>query len=394
VNIIGVKDVESAQGAIVISAGDLVTPLARDRAGELGIEIRTSASPSATLAVPPAASAVATTVTAEAVNTLYRRGAPVAAPLTAGRSGPARVAVIGAGHVGSIAALHLAATDLFESVTLIDVVDGLAAGVALDLWHSAGLSGFATEIRGSSSLADLSGSDYVIVTAGRARRPGMSRTDLTQANADIVGPIAEQIRTCAPHSVVVVVTNPLEEMTHLAQVRTGFPAERVLGMAGVLDSARFAALIALTGIGRPDEVQAYALGSHGPEMVIPMSQATVRGRPIREMLDAATLSAVTERVRDSGAEVVSLLKSGSAYFAPGRSAAEMVCEMVCSRGRVLACAVAPQGEYGLRDTRVGLPVKLGPGGLEEIVTLELEPGELDQLRRAAKSLSERIQSVA
>lgn len=395
--IIGAQDVEAAGGAITVAAGDVVTPLARDRARELGIEIRVAGSPTLapTPPPPPPAPGGATTVAAEALNALYRRGAPVAAPLAPGRPGPgrARVAVVGAGHVGSIAALHLAASDLFASVTLIDVVEGLAAGVALDLWHSAGLGGFATEIRGSSSLADLSGSDYVIVTAGRARKPGMTRTDLTQANADIVGPVADQIRAAAPDSVVVVVTNPLEEMTHLTQVRTGFRPERVLGMAGVLDSARFAALAALTGIGRPDEVQVYALGSHGPEMVIPLSQATVRGRPIREVVDAATLAAVTERARDSGAEVVSLLKSGSAYFAPGRSAAEMVCEMASGQGRVLACAVAPQGEYGLRDTRVGLPVRLGPGGLEAIVALPLEPEELDQLRRAAQSLRERIHAV-
>jgi malate dehydrogenase len=231
----------------------------------------------------------------------------------------------------------------------------------------------------------------VIMTAGRARTPGMTRTDLTAANAAIVGPVADRIAELAPDSVVVVVTNPLEEMTHLALLRTGFPAERVLGMAGVLDSVRFCSLVALTGICRPQDVRAYALGSHGPEMVVPLSQASVGGRPLRELLDAATLQGIVDRTRDSGAEVVSLLKTGSAYFAPGQSAARMAIAMARpTADDVLACAVAPTGQYGLRDTRVGLPVRLGPRGLREIVELPLEPAELQALRAAADRLAERI----
>lgn len=407
--IIGARDIEEAVGPITVGPGDVITPLARDRAGELGVEIRHAPGTTAPMDRPagrrrrpgaPTSAPVAATQpasVADTVNGLYRRGAPVPeslSPLIPGRrGGRPSAAVIGAGHVGSTASLHLAGSDLFSSVTLIDVVEGLASGVALDLWHSAALGGFATEIRGSTSLADVAGCDYVVVTAGRARKSGMTRTDLTQANTEIVGPVADQIGQSAPDAVVVVVTNPLEEMTHLTQIRSGFPPERVLGMAGVLDSARFAALIALTGVGRPDEVVAYALGGHGPEMVIPLSLATVRGRPLRDLLDAATVGAITERARDSGAEIVSLLKSGSAYFAPGRSAAEMVCEMVTGRGSLMACAVAPHGEYGLSDTRVGLPVRLGPGGVKEIVTLPLEPEELEQLRRAAQALSERIHAV-
>ncbi len=411
--IIGARDIEEATGPVIVGPGDVITPLARDRAGELGVEVRYAApGPDDQQSRPgrshhrPAAALGRTAVAqgpppppaagrADTVNGLYRRGAPVPDELSPSPpGGTARAAVIGAGHVGSLAALHLAASDLFSSVTLVDVVEGLAAGVALDLWHSAALAGFAGEVRGSTSLADLAGCDYVVVTAGRARKPGMTRTDLTEANAEIVGPVADQIRRSAPDAVVVVVTNPLEEMTHLTEIRTGFPPERVLGMAGVLDSARFAALVALTGVGRPDEVVAYALGSHGAEMVIPISLATVRGRPLRDVLDSATITAITERARDSGAEIVSLLKSGSAYFAPGRAAAEMVCEMVTGRASLLVCAVAPRGEYGLTYTRVGLPVRLGPGGLSEIVTLPLEPDELDQLRGAARSLSERIHAVS
>jgi len=235
--------------------------------------------------------------------------------------------------------------------------------------------------------------DYVIVTAGQARKPGMTRTDLTQANAAIVGPIAEAIARHAPASVIVVVTNPLEEMTHLTQLRSAFPPDRVLGMAGVLDSARFAALVGLTGVCRPDEVVAYALGSHGPEMVIPLSQASARGRPLTGLLDRDTLAAITARTRDSGAEVVSLLKTGSAYFAPGQSAARMVAAMASSSREIMACAVVPEGQYGLRDTRVGLPVRLGRSGLAEIVTLGLDTEETAALRAAADNLSQRIREV-
>jgi malate dehydrogenase len=421
-SLIGAYDIESARGPVIVGPGDVVTPLARDRAVELGVELRfppapASSSPSApasasassgrALVAPPPppvpvpvpvhdnTGSAPRTVGSETLNTLYRRGAPVAAALAPDprRGGKPRAAVIGAGHVGSVATLRLAESDLFTEVVLIDVVDGLAAGVALDLWHSAGLGSFATIITGSTDLADLAGVDYVIVTAGQARKPGMTRTDLTQANAAIVGPIAEAIARHAPASVIVVVTNPLEEMTHLTQLRSAFPPDRVLGMAGVLDSARFAALVGLTGVCRPDEVVAYALGSHGPEMVIPLSQASARGRPLTGLLDRDTLAAITARTRDSGAEVVSLLKTGSAYFAPGQSAARMVAAMASSSREIMACAVVPEGQYGLRDTRVGLPVRLGRSGLAEIVTLGLDTEETAALRAAADNLSQRIREV-
>jgi malate dehydrogenase len=278
-SIIGAEDVETAAGSIDVGPADVVTPLARDRAAELGVELRftkpqnfkkvarphepqppwgphpspdTPSSQGAQGPPPPR------TVDSATVNSLYRRGAPVTGPLSPLAPGPGvgggkrpRVAVIGAGHVGSIATLRLAESGLFSQVVLIDVVDGLAAGVALDLWHGAPLGRFDTLITGSATLPDLAGADYVVLTAGRARKPGMTRTDLTQANAEIVGPLAEAVARYAPSSVIVVVTNPLEEMTYLAQQRSNFPATRVLGMAGVLDTARFAALVGLTGVCRP-----------------------------------------------------------------------------------------------------------------------------------------------
>jgi malate dehydrogenase len=447
VSVIGADLVERAhrdQADLTVAKGDLLTPLALERARELRVRIIRGAGSGVgaapAVAAGPAAPATSSarrpadrrretaspatglnpragldaaraprSVTPGTANSLYRRGAPLGGALRPGGPvGPGRpaggtgrtadrprVAVIGAGHVGSITTLRLAESDLFAEVVLIDVVDGLAAGIALDLWHSAGLARFGTTIRGSTDLAQIAGVDYVIMTAGRARTPGMTRTDLTAANAAIVGPVADRIAELAPDSVVIMVTNPLEEMTHLAFIRTGFPSERVLGMAGVLDSARFCSLVALTGICRPQDVQAHALGSHGPEMVVPLSQASVGGRPLRDLLDAATLQGIVDRTRDSGAEVVSLLKTGSAYFAPGQSAARMAIAMVQpSADDVLACAVAPTGQYGLRDTRVGLPVRLGPRGLREIVELPLEPAELQSLRAAAERLAERIGEVA
>lgn len=447
----GVEDVQAvgAGGELRLGPGDMLTPLARERARELGVTVLggrgatgsvrvdgsapTSSAPrsraptsrprpgvfptgfnrlgsesarSSLLSLRSPQSPVPdlrgpSGPDAGTVNALFRRGAPppplpAAGPTADGArtGGRPRAAVVGAGHVGAVAAMRLAESDLFDEVVLTDIVEGLAAGIALDLWHGAGLCGSSTRIAGADDVAAVAGCDYVVITAGKPRKPGMSRTDLTAVNAEIVGSVAEQVARVAPHSVVVVVSNPLEEMTHVARLRTGFPSARVLGMAGVLDTARFASLVGLTGVARPDEVVAYALGSHGPEMVIPLSAATAAGRKLTELLDAPTLDAITERTRDSGAEVVALLRTGSAYFSPGQSAALMVTTMARDdRSAVLACAVEPDGAYGLRDTRVGLPVRLGKGGLAEIVELPLEPDERKALAEAAARLGERIREV-
>jgi malate dehydrogenase len=306
------------------------------------------------------------------------------------RTARPRAAVIGAGHVGATTTLRLVETSLFEDVTMIDIVEGLAEGLALDMWHSAGLRGFTTKVKGSGDLSALAGVDYIVMTAGRPRKPGMSRTDLTAVNAQIVEGVAAQVRLYAPDAVVVVVTNPLEEMTELMCRRTGFPPERVIGMAGVLDSARFCSLVALTGIAGPGEVEALALGSHGPEMVIPLSLATVRGRPLKGQIPDAEMNAIVERARNSGAEVVGLLKTGSAYYSPGESAAMMVQSMVTGDGRVIAACVKSGGAYGLPDTRIGLPVRLGARGVAEIVELPLAADERAALRTAADSIATRI----
>ena len=431
--IIGVGDVERCGGRLVLQPGDLLTPLARDRANELGVviatgEIAETVLPGAAVSVRPTpvrptggrptGPSSPTGPADPPVGALYRRGAPVvpealrpevvaglASPLHRaaaapghdhgngngpGRRRPARATVVGAGHVGATTALHLAEADVFDEVVLLDVVPGLAAGLALDLWHSSALSGFATRLRGTADIAETAGSDYVVVTAGRARQPGMSRTDLTEANAAIVGGVCEGIRRHSPDAVVVVVTNPLDEMTHLAWRTTGFPARRVIGMAGVLDATRFCALAALAAGVRPDAVEALALGSHGDEMVVPLSTARIDGRPITEVLDGATLAGLVTRTQKSGAEVVALLEKGSAYYAPGMAAARMVLAMAADTGEVLPCCVMAEGAYGISDVYLGLPARLGRGGVAGIVEVPLTPAELAELRTAADRIAERV----
>ena len=304
-----------------------------------------------------------------------------------------KAAVIGAGHVGAMTALRLAETSLFSRVMLVDIVPGLAAGLALDMWHSSGLRGFTTRIEGSTELSALQGADYIVMTAGRPRQPGMTRTDLTGVNAEIISGIADGIRNHAPNAVVVVVTNPLEEMTHLMAKRTGFPPNRVIGMAGVLDSARFCSLVALEGIARPQDVKAIALGSHGAEMVIPLSLATINGQPLEQLLAADRLAALVERARDSGAEVVKLLQKGSAYFSPAELAAAMVAAMVRSSDAMIAACVQSAGAYGVQDTRIGLPVRLYRDGVKEIIKLPLRSDEQAALADAARSIAKRISEL-
>lgn len=417
-SVISAQDVEAAKGELVIGPRDILTPLARDRAKELKIAIRVGdaapvkAAPAASPAppAPPAKPPPPAAPVAKAAppppqmplpqsGILYRRGEPLPAALrpssvrAATADARPRVGVVGAGHVGATTALRLADTDLFSEIVLVDLVPGLAAGLALDLWHGANLRGFTTRIEGSTELEKLAGVDYVVVTAGRPRKPNMSRTDLTNVNAEIIRAVAEVIRQRAPDAVVVVVTNPLEEMTHLTAKVTGFPPERVIGMAGVLDTARFCSLVGLTGVARPDEVLAYALGSHGPEMVIPLSLATARGTPLDKLIDPPTLAAIVERTRDSGAEVVKLLQTGSAYFSPAESAVQMVRAMVQGSQEILTACVQSKAAYGLADTRVGLPVRLGKRGVKEIVNLPLKADELDALRAAAARIDTRIREI-
>lgn len=422
-SVIGVAEVEAAAssgtarapgGTLRIRPGDVVTPLARDRAAALGVSIEVDAT--AQPSPPKVGPAPPISVTRRPSNgerqpdppsaALYRRGAPVVDDRVAVEAnlgtpkerrpvdGAGRVTVVGAGHVGATTAMRLAEADVFSEVVLTDVVPGLAAGLALDLWHSSGLRRFATRLRGGTEISEGAGSQFVVVTAGRARQPGMSRTDLTQANAAIVGQVCEDIRRHSPDAIVVVVTNPLDEMTHLAWRTTGFPPERVMGMAGVLDAVRFSALAALATDARPDTISALALGSHGEEMVIPLSQARIGGEPIERRLDRATLDALVERTRGSGAEVVKLLEKGSAYYAPAAAVTEMVLAMARDTKAVLPACVLADGTYGIRDVHLGLPARLGRGGVEGIVEVELTPAEREELGVAATRIAERVGELA
>jgi malate dehydrogenase len=402
----GADAVEAANaGELRIGNGDIVTPLARERAAELGVRIllhdaQKSTGPAKPGRHPgpapePFTAQGSPPPLAPPSGALHRRGAPLHAatrpPSSPGRA--RRVVVVGAGHVGMITALRLADADVVDEVVLVDVVEGLAAGIALDLTHTAALGGFDTRVRGESTVEEAGPADYVVITAGRARQPGMSRSDLVSTNAAIVGDIASRVARTSPHTVIVVVTNPLDEMAQHAWQASGFPADRVLGMAGMLDTARFQALVGLTGIERADRVEAIALGSHGEEMVIPLSLASAHGRPLTDQLPAEEVSAIIDRARGSGAEVVGLLKQGSAFFAPGTSAAQMVLAMIADSGAVVPAAVRANGSYGIRDVYVGLPARLGRGGVREIVELPLAPDELAALRDAADRIRDRLGSL-
>jgi malate dehydrogenase len=422
----GSADVEAAaerSATLRVGPGDVVTPLAHERARDLGVAITSADAadrpPPALAAAPPRPPSpgrppapALTPGTGGPVRTmhppspaLFRRGAPLPDGLRARASDAGRpsgrVVVVGAGHVGMIAAMRLAEADVFDEVVLVDVDEGRAAGIALDLTHTAALSDFATRVRGVGTVEEAGAADYVVLTAGRPRQPGMSRADLVDTNAEIVGDVARRVAATSPGAVLVVVTNPLDEMTQHAWTCSGFPATRVLGMAGVLDTARFQALVALEGERgdgggalRASAVDALALGSHGEEMVIPLSRVRAGGRPVADLVPPARVDAVVDRARGSGAEVVGLLRSGSAFLAPGMSAARMVLAMVRETGEVMSAAVLADGTYGIRDVYLGLPVRLGRRGLREVVALDLAPDELAALREAGDRIRERVGSMA
>ncbi|HUT33470.1 MAG TPA: malate dehydrogenase [Planctomycetota bacterium] len=293
-----------------------------------------------------------------------------------------KVAVFGAGHVGATVAQRVVEKELAD-VVLLDVVEGLPQGKALDMAEAAPVEGYDAHIAGSNNTTDVAGADLVVITAGIARKPGMSRDDLLATNAKIVGGIADAVRQHAPDAIVVVVTNPLDVMTWLVFERTGFPPERVMGMAGVLDSARFRTFIAMElGVSVKD-VEAMVLGGHGDSMVPLPRYATVGGVPLGALLPQERIEALIQRTRNGGAEIVALLKTGSAYYAPASAAVAMVGSILRDERRVLPACVRLDGQYGLTDVFAGVPVVLGDGGVEMVVELELTPDELKALQASA-----------
>jgi malate dehydrogenase len=302
-----------------------------------------------------------------------------------------KVAVIGAGNVGASAALYVAERGLAD-VVLIDrpEMEGMPAGKALDMVQSAPLWHKGTKLEGASDLSAVKGSQVIVMTAGFPRKPGMSRSDLLKANADIVRPAAEAVKKHAPDAYVVVVTNPLDVMAWLFWSTTGFPKHRVMGMAGILDSARFRAFLAMElGISGAD-IQAMVLGGHGDSMVPLPRFTTAAGIPVGELIPSERLGAIIQRTRDGGAEIVKLLKTGSAYYAPAMSAVEMVEAILLDQKRLVPCSVLLEGQYGLRDLFIGVPVVLGGGGVEKIVELKLSPEETAALQKSGKDVADMI----
>ncbi len=300
-----------------------------------------------------------------------------------------KVTVVGAGNVGATAAQYIADRDLAD-VVLIDIVDGLPQGKALDLLQASPVNLHDRKITGTNDYADTKDSDIIVITAGIARKPGMSRDDLLKTNAKIVQECAQQTVKHSPNAIYIVVTNPLDVMTYLVWKTTKLPASKVMGMAGVLDSARFQTFIAMETGMSVEDVRAMVLGGHGDLMVPLTRMATVNGVPLTELLPAEKIDAMVERTKNGGAEIVKLLKSGSAYYAPGASVTHMVEAILRDKNRLLPCAVLPEGQYGLKDVYVGLPAVLGKEGVKRIVEIKLNSDEEAALKSSAQSIKENI----
>lgn len=301
-----------------------------------------------------------------------------------------KVAVIGAGQVGGACAQRILEHRLADCV-LVDVVKGLAQGKALDLGEAAALEGYDLSITGGSDCSLIKGSKVVIVTAGLARKPGMTREDLLTQNANIVKGIIEKIKTYCPESIIIMATNPLDVMAYLAYKISGFDKRKVFGMAGVLDSARFRFFIAEKLKVSPTDVETLVLGGHGDSMVPLVEYTKVKGKPITEILPKEELDSIIKRTRDGGAEIVSLLKTGSAYYAPSSAVCEMLESVLNDRKKLLSASAYLDGEYGLKDVYCGVPVKLGKRGIEEIVELKLSEEELSALHKSAAEVKKGIE---
>jgi malate dehydrogenase len=304
----------------------------------------------------------------------------------------AKITVVGAGFVGATTAQRIVEKNIGD-VVLHDIVPDMPKGKALDMMESSCLEGFDCKITGTNDAADYKDSDVVVITSGIARKPGMSRDDLLKTNADIVGGVADNVKKHAPNAIVIVVSNPLDVMTCLVGARTGFPKNRVIGMAGVLDSARFRCFIAMElGVSHRD-VDAMVLGGHGDDMVPLVRYSTVSGIAIEHLIPKEKLDALVTRTRNGGAEIVALLKTGSAYYAPSASVVQMVESIIWDEKRVLPCAGWCTGQYGIKDMFVGVPCMLGKNGVEKIIELKLTEQELGLLQTSASHVRESCQVI-
>src|SRR5437660_12429264 len=304
-----------------------------------------------------------------------------------------KITVVGAGNVGATTAQRLAEKELARTVVLVDVIEGVPQGKALDQYESAPIEGFDTRVVGANDYGRAAGSELVDATAGIARKPGMSRDDLVRTNADIVKQVSLEIKRHCPDAIVLVVSNPLDVMCWVTKQVTAFPRERVIGMAGVLDRARYRAFLAEALDVSVEDIQAMVLGGHGDTMVPLVSYTTVSGIPVGQLLDQATLDKIVDRTRNGGAEIVAFLKTGSAYYAPSAAVTQMVEAIAHDKKRILPCAVWLQGEYGLSGMYCGVPAKLGRKGLEQILEVELTAQERAALQTSAEAVKQTMATV-
>ncbi|MFM8439911.1 MAG: malate dehydrogenase [Acidobacteriota bacterium] len=304
-------------------------------------------------------------------------------------SGRNKITVVGAGNVGATAAHWIASKELAD-VVLVDITEGMPQGKSLDLAQAAPIDGFDVKLVGSNGYEETANSDIVIITAGLPRKPGMSRDDLLKTNSDIVGAVTEQVAKYSPNAIIIVVSNPLDAMTQVSFRKSGFPKNRVIGMAGVLDSARMRCFIAEELKVSVENVTAFVLGGHGDTMVPLPRYSTVAGIPITELIPEARLNEIVKRTANGGAEIVGLLKTGSAYYAPSLAAVEMAEAILKDKKKILPCAVFLEGEYGINNLFVGVPVKLGKNGVEQIIEISLTNDERAALQKSAAAVQELI----
>ena len=301
-----------------------------------------------------------------------------------------KITVVGAGNVGATAAQRIVDRELAHQVVLVDVIEGLPQGKGLDMAESAPIEGFDTKVIGTNRYEDSADSDIVLITAGIARKPGMSRDDLQKTNQEIVKSVTEEVVSKSPRSTLIIVSNPLDVMTYVALKVSGFERHRVIGMAGILDTARFRTFIAMELNVSVEDVYAFVLGGHGDSMVPLARYTTVAGIPLSELLPKEKIDQIIQRTRDGGIEIVNFLKTGSAYYAPSSAAVQMVESIVKDKKRILPCAVLLKGEYGLSDVVVGVPVKIGKKGMEEIIQIKLTQEESAELQKSAASVKNSI----
>jgi malate dehydrogenase len=305
-----------------------------------------------------------------------------------------RVTVVGAGKYGSTTVQRIAEKGICDEVVMTDIVEGLPQGLALDMMQSRPIEGFETRVVGTNGYQETAGSDVVVITAGLPRKPGMSRMDLLETNAKIVGEVTRKVVEASPDAVLIVVSNPLDEMTALAAEVSRLPRERVMGQAGMLDTARFKHFLAEEFGTSPTMVEAMTLGSHGDTMVPVPSMVKVDGKPLTEVADPETIERLVQRTRDGGAEVVALLKSGSAYYTPSSAATAMVAAVLGDTGEVMPVCAWVTGQYGIDGVYLGVPAKLGRGGVQEVLELPLTESELAELREAAEAVRSKQADVA